>query len=402
MSNIPVTSVSPVSRPSSGRPSPSSSIYNGGSFEVITGSSSTSPRAPLDFSYLNPFNNGQPGSMTDVTLEEALERVQDLMKENHELREYLKENNEMMKQQYKSLMEWKEKINQTNEFNSKKFEETRKLVESLQNENSEMKKMLEEAKSADEQSKKLKELEQRNKDLEKNVSDKNDVIENLQEEMLMIEKGNEQMGVGESLANTIKINQLESQVRQFRESNDQLLQDLENAQKLKEQFQKENASLCDQNIELSKKLEKSVAYTSDLQSLRSQVVSLLNEVTESQNKLEAASKTIEKKNNRIIQLEQEMNRMQEQMIQNQDDLTVIETLKLSINNYQEAINAERREHQTTKCKEKESKQQRQGVNQHEESEYQPLSCPKCDLQCPDVDTLQIHVLECIDQPDNIN
>lgn len=51
---------------------------------------------------------------------------------------------------------------------------------------------------------------------------------------------------------------------------------------------------------------------------------------------------------RISELEQAMSKMREQMIQNQDDVTVIETLRLSINNYQEAVNAERREHQTTK------------------------------------------------------
>ena len=36
-----------------------------------------------------------------------------------------------------------------------------------------------------------------------------------------------------------------------------------------------------------------------------------------------------------------------------------------------------------------------GSSHQEEGEAQ-MTCPKCGMTCPDLDTLQIHVLDCID------
>jgi len=60
---------------------------NGGSFEIIDHSHSTSTgnRTPQDLSFLNPVGLGQI-SITDVTLEQALEKVHELVKENKDLR----------------------------------------------------------------------------------------------------------------------------------------------------------------------------------------------------------------------------------------------------------------------------------------------------------------------------
>lgn len=70
-----------------GRKSPGSNnnsrISNGSSFEMIPPSSGS--RTPADSSFLN-FPLGAPLSFSDITAEQALERVQELMKENQNLR----------------------------------------------------------------------------------------------------------------------------------------------------------------------------------------------------------------------------------------------------------------------------------------------------------------------------
>ena len=56
----------------------------------------------------------------------------------------LKENNEMMKQQYQNLLTWKEKIRQTNVQNKEKYDQTRQVVVDLRQENSDLKQKVEE------------------------------------------------------------------------------------------------------------------------------------------------------------------------------------------------------------------------------------------------------------------
>ena len=56
----------------------------------------------------------------------------------------LKENNEMMKQQYQNLLTWKEKIRQTNVQNKEKYDQTRQVVVDLRQENSDLKQRVEE------------------------------------------------------------------------------------------------------------------------------------------------------------------------------------------------------------------------------------------------------------------
>ncbi|XP_021357753.1 optineurin-like isoform X2 [Mizuhopecten yessoensis] len=120
------------------RQSPGS--INGTSFDVITPPGS-GQRTPADLSYVNPMGMGQI-SMTDVTLEQALDRVHELMKENKDLREYMKENNELMRQQYKALSEYKSKVQESNSQTKEKFEQTRNVILLLKDENAKLKSSL--------------------------------------------------------------------------------------------------------------------------------------------------------------------------------------------------------------------------------------------------------------------
>lgn len=227
--------------------SSNSRISNGSSFEMIPPSSGS--RTPADMSFLN-FPLGAPMSFSDISAEQALERVQELMKENQNLREYLKENNAVINNKYQEIAEWKEKIKKYHKHNQEKCEEAKNLILTLRSENEDLKKQLQETKNQAFQSlnEKINQLERQKKDLEDEISRNNlskqdniDAFVNIDNE--------EKQELSE------KISTLEVQVREFRASNEQLIKDMEKLRQVKNSLQTDNSDLTNQNIELSQKLQ---------------------------------------------------------------------------------------------------------------------------------------------------
>ncbi|XP_061187391.1 optineurin-like [Saccostrea echinata] len=410
-------------------------------------------------------------SMTDVSLEQALERIQELHRENNELRDYLRDNNEKMKIQYQNLAEWKEKIRSNNMKNKEKFDQTKEVVQTLTKENEDLKRevskkaaqMTHLERSAQEVRSELRNkeeavtglvrtVEELKKALESKSLDRSSdcvdtvIVNQDRTEIEALEKENESL--------KSKITQLENQLGQFRENNESLMRDLNSYKNVKQELQEENAKLERENTELGQRiegllnenkgvktearslrsrvedLEKEVsrfqdvavgkeedrktqgaemvqtelgelrqrlkqkeeeiawykeqqqqhissltkqhqqqkqellqqldvlqhelqqtkdeqtkAYTSDVQSLRSQVLTLITQVTESQKRLEDANDALEKKSSKL----QEVEHMQEEFRrQHTEDAALVETLRLSLKSYEDALTAERKEHQNTK------------------------------------------------------
>lgn len=426
-------------------------------------------------------------SMTDVNLEQALERIQELHRENNELRDYLKDNNEKMKVQYQNLSEWKEKIRVNNARNKEKFDQTKEVVLTLTRENAELKA---------EVSAKANQLHQ----LQRSVVEMDSDLRSKQEALIKLTKTVEEMRKSpggqagarssdcldtafvnqhsgeteaikkENVSLKTQISELENKVKEFRESNDSLKHDVDSFKAVKQELQENNAKLERENTELGQRIEgllnenkgmksetrmlrsrveeveqqmsrvqasavsceedrktqaaemaqtelgdlrqrlkqkdeeiayykeqqqhhisdltkqhqqqrqelmqqldclqhelqqtkdeQTKAYTSDVQSLRSQVLTLISQVTESQNKLEAANDALEKKSGRLQELEHS-SAVQHEEFQRQraQEAGLVETLRLSLKSYEDALNAERKEHQNTK---KTSVELRQSFNQ---------------------------------------
>ncbi|XP_078053234.1 uncharacterized protein LOC144478825 isoform X2 [Augochlora pura] len=70
---------------------------------------------------------------------EVHEKLQELIRENEKLKETLKQNNVVMKQQFNSVASWQEEIMKIYENHKKKFAETKELVNCLKKENAELK-----------------------------------------------------------------------------------------------------------------------------------------------------------------------------------------------------------------------------------------------------------------------
>lgn len=229
-------------------------------------------------------------SMTDITLEQALARMQDLMRENGELREYLKENNEMMKKQFETLSQWKQKVHDANVLNREKFEQTRALITALRSENEELQaKVRDNSDKEDSLNSKIKTLETELNTLKTAKAASDQLAYNVvkQAEQQGVEVGEEETQMRETVyvASADKeerileleelVSKLEGEVEQmkersmhlehdnsqFRSNTEQLLKDLESTQKLKQEIQKENQDLRQETVDLRQQLQCMLAET---------------------------------------------------------------------------------------------------------------------------------------------
>ncbi|XP_042191532.1 optineurin isoform X2 [Callorhinchus milii] len=89
-------------------------------------------------------NGSQPGGL--FAPEEALQQMQELIKENNELKEAIKQTNHAMKERYEELATWREKQREEREYIQKKFEEAKKRLADLTAENETLKSKIQQQK----------------------------------------------------------------------------------------------------------------------------------------------------------------------------------------------------------------------------------------------------------------
>lgn len=89
---------------------------------------------------VNGIGNG-PHSLDAYTPEETLKQMEELIKENNELKEAIKQTNHAMKERYEELATWREKQREEREYIQKKFEEAKSKLMAATAENEALKKM---------------------------------------------------------------------------------------------------------------------------------------------------------------------------------------------------------------------------------------------------------------------
>ncbi|XP_078275581.1 optineurin isoform X2 [Rhinoraja longicauda] len=89
---------------------------------------------------VNGIGNG-PHSLDAYTPEETLKQMEELIKENNELKEAIKQTNHAMKERYEELATWREKQREERDYIQKKFEEAKSKLIALTAENEALKKM---------------------------------------------------------------------------------------------------------------------------------------------------------------------------------------------------------------------------------------------------------------------
>lgn len=214
--------------------------------------------------FMSPSPTGSQQSMTDISLEQAMEKVQELATENATLREYLKENNENMKKQFQMLLQWKEKVRESNKQNLLRFEQLHRQINILRLENEKYKQCLE---SPDKQGSVLEELQAHVRRLEEEkmsteyeIVELRKKVENLKSELNKSPDAetvfvNTETDLSELEGYKTRCAELAGQVHNFHQQNEQLMQDIQQITTLKVQIQNENAVLNEQNLVLQKQLQ---------------------------------------------------------------------------------------------------------------------------------------------------
>uniref|UniRef100_A0A8W8M5U9 CCHC NOA-type domain-containing protein n=1 Tax=Magallana gigas TaxID=29159 RepID=A0A8W8M5U9_MAGGI len=408
-------------------------------------------------------------SMTDVNLEQALDRIQELHRENNELRDYLKDNNEKMKLQYQNLSEWKEKIRVNNARNKEKFDQTKEVVQTMTRENAELKAQV---------SAKATELQQ----LQRSVVEMDSDLRSKQEALTELRKTVEEMrqstggqaggrspdfldavlvnhDSGETAAikkeNVLlktQISELENKVKQFRENNDSLMRDLDSYKTVKQELQENNAKLERENTELGQRIEGLLNENKGMKSETRMLRNRVEEVEQQMSRVQASAVSTEedrKTQAEVWKSDFDAERDSRERLHAEKSQLENELKQLQLRNQQlldEMENFSKRQFQEMQQRHanqgfQHSLQQHLRVGQQNHgSPYQPptyttqsypgpaagagavydnrstnmtmgqshggsqegeelqqFECPKCNQTCPDMDTLQIHVLDCIDQ-----
>ncbi|KAL4227194.1 hypothetical protein ACF0H5_015167 [Mactra antiquata] len=238
---------------------------SGSSFSVL----SNHTGSQINNGYIHAVPPVGAGSTTDMSsdipLEQAMEKVQELATENSTLREFLKENNENMKRQFQMLLQWKDKVRESNKQNLIRFEQLHREINILKMENEKYKQCID---SPDKKSTVLQELQQHIRkleaekiqyeqeltDLRKKVGDLKQQLDNRSPDRDMVyvnssSDPNELDGYKKRCA------ELANQVHNFHQQNEQLMQDLQQLNTLKLKMQSENTALNEQNLALQKKLQ---------------------------------------------------------------------------------------------------------------------------------------------------
>uniref|UniRef100_A0A0B7BU47 CCHC NOA-type domain-containing protein n=1 Tax=Arion vulgaris TaxID=1028688 RepID=A0A0B7BU47_9EUPU len=223
------------------------------------------------------------GSLTDITLEQAAIKLQEIERENMALKDNLRTHNAIVKKQYDSLTEWRKKENE-------KFEQTKALITALRVENQELqvkvmtlddkeKELTQQVQSIEEEKARLQRqkamsdqrlfnvyrmaMEQGVKGLAQEelrdaqdmsdapvalTSEKEEIICKLETALA----GKEEQ-IAQLRADLLKRDQ---EVAKCRDTTKHLLKDMESQQKLKESMEKENRMLTKQIMEVEQKLHK--------------------------------------------------------------------------------------------------------------------------------------------------
>nr|KAG5705570.1 hypothetical protein BaRGS_034768 [Batillaria attramentaria] len=218
--------------------------------------------------------------------------MQELSRENSELRDYLKENNEMMKKQFETLSQWKQKVHDANVMNREKFEQTRAVITALRSENEELQRKVTDAQDKEVTlSGKIKSLEAELSSLQAAKAFSDQLAYNVvkQAEKQGVEVAEEETQMRETVyvasaekeerimqlevevaQKTEELEQmkerqarLEQDITQFRQHTEQLLKDAETTQALKQQIQSENQELRQENVKLRQEVQSMLAERGD-------------------------------------------------------------------------------------------------------------------------------------------
>uniref|UniRef100_A0A672H452 Optineurin n=1 Tax=Salarias fasciatus TaxID=181472 RepID=A0A672H452_SALFA len=311
----------------------------------------------------------QPG-----TLEETLQQMNILIQENRELKEALRQTNLSMKERFEGLSVWKEKQREERHFLENRLEEARGRMETLNLQNQDLTRRLEEAGGApgelqgvlSDQSVELRALRAQVARLQ---AEKNDLVAMNSELQLRAEQDSREdsfieiitksQAVGAERSRRPDLSMIASRLDNEEATVSQLLQSLRNETQKGERLQAELQAYAARIKELEEakvnveeistqtaqpestegKEEKAA---SEVENLKSQMMTLFKELQQAQSKLDEAEGMKKNLQDRCREVEQDVATLKSQLVEKQAVQAENERLKLQLGSMQAQVALEQR------------------------------------------------------------
>uniref|UniRef100_A0A3Q3BGS4 Optineurin n=1 Tax=Kryptolebias marmoratus TaxID=37003 RepID=A0A3Q3BGS4_KRYMA len=266
--------------------------------------------------------SGPPGQ--SVALEETVKQMNNLIQENRDLKEALRQTNLTMKERFEGLTAWREKQRQERDFMESRLEEARSHMQALTLENQELSKKLEgaggEARST--------ELEALRAQVARLQAEKNDLVALNSELQLKAEQDSQD----DSFIEVIRVRRPDLSMTASRLDSEgvtvsQLLQSLRN-----------ETQRCER---LEAELQASAA-ASEVENLKSQVMTLFKELQQAQSKLDEAEGMKRNLQDRCREVEQDVVTLKAQLEEKQAMQLENDRLKLQLGSVQTQTQIEQR------------------------------------------------------------
>uniref|UniRef100_A0A3Q2ULM9 Optineurin n=1 Tax=Fundulus heteroclitus TaxID=8078 RepID=A0A3Q2ULM9_FUNHE len=299
------------------------------------------------------------------TLEETVQQMNILIQENRDLKEALRQTNLTMKERFEGLSAWKEKQGQEREFLESRLQEARRCVETLTLQNQELSKKLEAGGGCQSA-----EVEALRAQVARLQAEKNDLVALNSELQLKAEQGSEDDSFIEIIkvsdagmedvsdaCGSERVRRLEHSMTASRLENEeltvsQLLQSLRNETQRCERLQAELQACAARIQELEEKngeMEKTMKTiqtetkdhatkedkaASEVENLKSQVMTLFKDLQQAQSKLDEAEGMKKNLQDRCRDVEQDVASLKAQLVEKQAVQSENDRLKLQLGSLQ--------------------------------------------------------------------
>ncbi|KAA0720677.1 Optineurin [Triplophysa tibetana] len=314
---------------------------------------------------------GGTGNLTG--LEETIQQMNTLIKENRELKEALKQTNLTMKERYEGLSAWKDKQKEDKEFLEKRLDEARAGLSAVDAENETLKKKVQELEKSGAECL-VSELEGLRGQIARLQAEKNDLVALNSELQLKMGQGSPrdsfieiriddgELNVTKDLSSTQKDQSSSSMAMAESEEQTvrQLLQSLRIETDEKEVLHLKLQEAQARIAELQKKVDQSEGGTqtslpcatedssSEVQNLKAQLMKLSDELKQAQSKLDEAENMKRNLQDRCKELEQDRNTLKTQLGDKQKVQTENESLKVQMDSLHAAVKLEQKKTENEK------------------------------------------------------
>ncbi|KAJ8245523.1 hypothetical protein GJAV_G00271650 [Gymnothorax javanicus] len=360
-----------------------------------------------------------------VNLGDAFEQMKVLFSENKELKEAMQRTNDHMKERFEELGAWKEKQKRERDFLEQKLEDAKRHITALSGQNEELHRKVQ---GSEDQVQVLlqdlnRTLEQVRSELETSKSAKmtlSDRCRELEQEKQQWQAERQQLQA-ESQKLRAETHQLTVQLQSLQDVRDTELNQAEEQRKRWVELQESFARLSEENQRMKDEMKKQQVSKEEVKGLQTQLKAAEMALADKQVKLDQMKQEFYKKENELdtisvfkaqaevyaadfqaerearVQIHEEKERLSKQLelVQQQNTNLKQELDALA----QQSLSQVQNRHRVSLGGSPEggaATWNQPEAKAHADVEIPVHVCPKCDLVQPDLDTLQIHIMDCID------